>query len=97
MTQSQIVLDSPATALRPGRAVIINRTDSPALAYATTVMTVSSDGTHVLLAEPPPEGSEVANIEIAANVVGEGEGWLTELSTTELKSLFALRKDAVGD
>ncbi len=27
----------------------------------------------------------------AANVVGTGDGWLAELSTTELKGLFALR------
>ena len=35
--------------------------------------------------------------EVAQQVVGTGEGWLTELSTTELKDLFALRKDAIGD
>lgn len=35
--------------------------------------------------------------EIAQQVVGTGEGWLTELSTTELKDLFALRQDAIGD
>ena len=34
--------------------------------------------------------------EVAANVVGTGEGWLTELSTAELKELFTLRQDAVG-
>lgn len=34
---------------------------------------------------------------VAAQVVGTGEGWLTELSTTELKNLFALRKEAVGE
>jgi hypothetical protein len=28
--------------------------------------------------------------------VGTGEGWLTELSTTELKELFKLRQDAVA-
>ncbi|MCW3099587.1 MAG: rapA 2 [Chthonomonadaceae bacterium] len=33
--------------------------------------------------------------EIAANVVGTGEGWLTELSTAELKDLFTLRQDAL--
>jgi SNF2 family DNA or RNA helicase len=32
--------------------------------------------------------------QMAASVVGSGEGWLTELSTDELKSLFALRSDA---
>jgi SNF2 family DNA or RNA helicase len=35
--------------------------------------------------------------EVAAQVVGAGEGWLTELSTAELKNLFALRKEAVGE
>ena len=34
---------------------------------------------------------------IAEDVVGTGEGWLTELSTSELKELFALRKEAVGE
>ena len=34
--------------------------------------------------------------EIAENVVGTGEGWLTELSDKELKNIFALRKEAVG-
>ncbi len=32
--------------------------------------------------------------EIADGVVGTGEGWLTELSTDELKDLFALSKEA---
>jgi SNF2 family DNA or RNA helicase len=36
-------------------------------------------------------------LEIAANVIGSGEGWLTELSTAELKELFALRQEAVGE
>jgi SNF2 family DNA or RNA helicase len=35
--------------------------------------------------------------EIAEKVIGAGEGWLTELSTSELKDLFALRKEAIGD
>ncbi len=35
--------------------------------------------------------------EVADGVVGTGEGWLTELSTDELKDLFALRKEAVAD
>ena len=30
--------------------------------------------------------------EIAEKVIGTGEGWLTELSTSELKDLFALGK-----
>jgi SNF2 family DNA or RNA helicase len=35
--------------------------------------------------------------EVSERVVGTGEGWLTELSTVELKSLFALSKDAVAE
>lgn len=35
--------------------------------------------------------------DVAEQVVGTGEGWLTELSNKELKDLFALRKEAVGD
>src|SRR5260221_11265319 len=34
---------------------------------------------------------------IAENVVGTGEGWRRELSTDELKSLFALRQDAISE
>ncbi|CAG0935791.1 hypothetical protein TFLX_04641 [Thermoflexales bacterium] len=34
---------------------------------------------------------------LAATIVGESEGWLTELSTEQLKDLFTLRKEAVGD
>ncbi len=34
---------------------------------------------------------------VAASVVGTGEGWLTELSTTELKALFKLREGAVAE
>ncbi|MCA1596353.1 MAG: DEAD/DEAH box helicase, partial [Chloroflexi bacterium] len=34
---------------------------------------------------------------IAADVVGSGESWLTELSTDDLKDLFRLRADAVGE
>jgi SNF2 family DNA or RNA helicase len=33
---------------------------------------------------------------IADNVVGAGEAWLTELSTAEIKDLFALRQEALG-
>ncbi|MGH9663269.1 MAG: DEAD/DEAH box helicase [Bryobacteraceae bacterium] len=35
--------------------------------------------------------------DVAGRVVGSGEAWLTELSNTELKSLFALRKEALGE
>ncbi len=35
--------------------------------------------------------------ELADNIVGTGEGWLTELSTSELRQLVALSKDAVSE
>jgi len=35
--------------------------------------------------------------EIAEKVIGAGEGWLTELSTAELKNLFGLTKEAIGE
>jgi hypothetical protein len=35
--------------------------------------------------------------EIAANVVSAGEAWLTELTTAQLKGLFALRAGAVQE
>ena len=35
--------------------------------------------------------------EIANTVVGTGEGWLTELSNSQIKDLFALRKEAVAE
>ncbi|HEY4492020.1 MAG TPA: DEAD/DEAH box helicase, partial [Acidobacteriota bacterium] len=34
--------------------------------------------------------------EVAESVIGAGEAWLTELSTSEIKSLIALSKDAVS-
>ncbi|MBM3270665.1 MAG: DEAD/DEAH box helicase [Candidatus Sericytochromatia bacterium] len=34
---------------------------------------------------------------IAANVVSAGEGWLSDLSTNELRDILALREDAVED
>ncbi len=34
---------------------------------------------------------------VAEKVIGTGEGWLTELSNAELKNIFALRKDAIGE
>jgi SNF2 family DNA or RNA helicase len=33
--------------------------------------------------------------ELAGNIIGAGEGWLTELSTKELRTVLALRKGAV--
>jgi SNF2 family DNA or RNA helicase len=35
--------------------------------------------------------------DVAGRVVGSGEGWLTELSNAELKNLFALRQEAIGE
>ena len=35
--------------------------------------------------------------DVAGRVVGTGEGWLTELSNADLKDLFALREEAVGE
>jgi SNF2 family DNA or RNA helicase len=35
--------------------------------------------------------------EVASRIVGSGEGWLTELSTAELKDLMALRREALGE
>jgi SNF2 family DNA or RNA helicase len=35
--------------------------------------------------------------EVAGKVVGTGEGWLTELSNEQLKDLFTLRKEALGE
>lgn len=34
---------------------------------------------------------------LADLVVGDGEGWLTELSTGELRTLFSLSEGAVGE
>ncbi len=34
---------------------------------------------------------------IAEKVIGTGEGWLTEFSTAELRDLFSLRKEAIGE
>ena len=35
--------------------------------------------------------------DLAVNIVGAGERWLTDLSTDELRSILTLRNDAVGD
>jgi SNF2 family DNA or RNA helicase len=35
--------------------------------------------------------------EVAGRVVGTGEAWLTELTNEQLKDLFALRKEAIGE
>jgi SNF2 family DNA or RNA helicase len=36
-------------------------------------------------------------VQVAENVVGTGESWLTELSNEELKEILALREEAVGE
>lgn len=36
-------------------------------------------------------------VQVAENVVGTGESWLTELSNEELKEIFTLREEAVGE
>ncbi len=33
---------------------------------------------------------------LAESIVGTSEGWITELSTEQLRDLFALRPEAVG-
>ncbi|MBI5584455.1 MAG: DEAD/DEAH box helicase [Deltaproteobacteria bacterium] len=38
-----------------------------------------------------------AKQELAGKLVASGEAWLTEFSTKELKELFALRQEAIGD
>lgn len=35
--------------------------------------------------------------EVADSIVGSGEGWLAEMSTTQLKELFELHQEAVGE
>lgn len=35
--------------------------------------------------------------ELAENIVGTGEAWLTEMSTEQLKEVFALSREAVGE
>ena len=35
--------------------------------------------------------------EVAEQVVGSGEGWLTNLSNEELRDVFTLRRDAVRE
>ncbi len=34
---------------------------------------------------------------LAANVLGTGEAWLTEMSTSELRDIFTLRREAVAE
>ncbi len=36
-------------------------------------------------------------MELATNIIGAGERWLTELSTDQLRDILTLRDDAVGD
>jgi SNF2 family DNA or RNA helicase len=34
---------------------------------------------------------------LAESIVGTSEGWITELSTDQLRDLFALRRDEIGE
>ena len=34
---------------------------------------------------------------ISEKVIGTGEGWLTEFSTSELRELFTLRRESIGE
>ena len=36
-------------------------------------------------------------LELAENIVGSGESWLTKLTSAEFKQLMALREEAIGD
>ena len=38
-----------------------------------------------------------SKVELAENIIGSGERWLTELSTDQLRELLTLRNDAVDD
>jgi SNF2 family DNA or RNA helicase len=38
-----------------------------------------------------------SKLALAESIVGAGESWITELSTAELRDLFALRRDAVAE
>ncbi len=38
-----------------------------------------------------------AKTELAENIIGSGERWLTELDTTQLREILTLRADAIGD
>jgi SNF2 family DNA or RNA helicase len=35
--------------------------------------------------------------ELAESIVGSGENWLTEMSTAQLKEMFALSREAIGE
>jgi hypothetical protein len=35
--------------------------------------------------------------ELAENIIGSGERWLTELDTSQLRELLTLRNDAIAD
>jgi len=38
-----------------------------------------------------------SKLELSRSIVGTGEAWITEMSTAQLRELFALRSDAVGE
>jgi hypothetical protein len=72
--EDPLTLETPATGLRPGRSVVVSRTDAADVALATTVVKVSDDARSVWLDDRLPAGSTVGNVEIAANVVLAGHG-----------------------
>jgi hypothetical protein len=38
-----------------------------------------------------------AKTELAENIIGSGERWLTELDTEQLRDILTLRNDAISD
>jgi len=50
-----------------------------------------------ILALDPKKRSDDQKKELADNIVGSGENWLTEMSTAQLKELFTLSRTAVGE
>ena len=53
-----------------------------------------------LLTDAPEEKIDAmieAKRELVGSVIGSGEAWITKLSNAELKELFALREDALGE
>ena len=38
-----------------------------------------------------------SKLELAENIIGAGESWLTEMDTDDLKNILQLRAEAIGD
>ena len=38
-----------------------------------------------------------SKIELAENIIGSGEQWISEMSTDQLRDVLALRNDAIDD